>query len=379
MGTRISELDGLRAIAIAAVIVSHYRAFADHFGHVTQFGWAGVDIFFVLSGFLITSILLRLKTAARPYRTFYARRMRRIFPPYYLLLAVVLGAAALSGVAPDHSAWHYICFLPSLMGTSGAIHHVGAVLTGRAAVHALWGTPALPVGGGGYLPLSIGASLGHLWSLSVEEWFYVIWAPLVLIASRTSTGIAIAAITAIAFLLRCLGFDDDSWYFMFVCRLDTLAVGAALALWYSRRGEVSERTRRRGDAIVSAAAVAAALLLLALLVRIRPVLGHEIRCSPLFAAFGTPLIGIATAGAIAWILRHQSSPHPLCRVLRSRPMVFVGTVSYTVYLVHVPMYYFATKLVPGSDWLSSGLAILLSLTVAAASWKYIESPLLSRG
>jgi len=379
MGTRISELDGLRAIAVASVIGSHYRVLAAHFARVTHFGLAGVDIFFVLSGFLITSILLRMKTTARPYRTFYARRIRRIFPPYYLLLAAVLGAAALSGETPSRSAWYYVCFLSSLTGTSAAIHRAGAVLTGQVGVYSLLGHSVLPASQVGDLPVSIGGCLTHLWSLSVEEWFYVIWAPLVLTASRALIAIAIVLITVAAFLLRCLGFDDNSWYFMFVCRLDTLAVGAALALWYSRRGEVSERMRRSGDAIVSAAAVAAALLLLALLVRIRPVLGHEIRCSPLFAAFGTPLIGIATAGAIAWILRHQSSPHPLCRVLRSRPMVFVGTVSYTVYLVHVPMYYFATKLVPGSDWLSSGLAILLSLTVAAASWKYIESPLLSRG
>jgi peptidoglycan/LPS O-acetylase OafA/YrhL len=379
MGTRIYELDGLRAIAIALVIGSHYRAFAANFGHVTQFGWMGVDIFFVLSGYLITSILLRVKTAARPYRTFYARRIRRIFPPYYLVLVAVFGAAVLSGVPPVHSALYYVYFLPSLIGTSDMVHHAVAVLTGRVAVPSLLGTPALPMSLVGYVAFSIGDCLGHLWSLSVEEWFYVIWAPLVLTTSRTLTGIAIGAIAATAFLLRWLGFHDYSWYFRFACRLDTLAVGAALALWYSRRGEVSERMRRSGDAIVSAAAVAAALLLVALLAWIRPVLGREIRWSPLFAAFGTPLIGVATAGVIAWILRHQSSPHPLCRVLRSRPMVFVGTVSYTVYLVHVPLYYFAQWLVPGSDWLNSGLAIVLSLTVAAASWKYVESPLLSRG
>jgi peptidoglycan/LPS O-acetylase OafA/YrhL len=372
------ELDGLRAIAIALVMGCHYRAFADNFGHVTQFGWVGVDIFFVLSGYLITTILLRMKTAAKPYRTFYARRIRRIFPPYYLVLGVVLGLAALSGGPAEHGAAYYAFFLPSFHGTWGLLQRAGAVLMGRSPVPPLLALPWLPFNMSGYGAHSIGDCLGHMWSLSVEEWFYVIWAPLVLATSRKVTGMAIGAITAIALLLRWWGFLGFGWYFQFATRLDTLAVGAALAIWYSRREQLSDRWRRRGDAIVSAASIAAVLALAALLFRLRPVLGHEIRDSPLFAAFGTPLIGIATAGVIAWVLRHASSRHPVCRVLRLRPMVFVGTVSYTVYLVHVPLYFVARGVAHGSDWPSAGLAILLSLTAAAISWEYIEAPLLER-
>jgi len=378
MGTRISELDGLRAIAIALVMGCHYRAFANNFGHVTQFGWAGVDIFFVLSGFLITSILLRLKTAATPYRTFYGRRIRRIFPPYYLVLGVVLGLAALSGSAPPHGSPYYAFFLSSVDGTPGLLHRAGAVLMGRAPMPSLLAIPSLPLNMSGYGAQSIGECLGHLWSLSVEEWFYVIWAPLVLATSLTATGTALGAITAVALLLRWWGFAGFSWYFQFATRLDTLAVGAALAIWYSRRGQLSERMRRRGDAIVSAASIAAVLAMAALLLRLRPVLGHEVRDAPLFAAFGTPLIGIATAGAVAWVLRHASSSHPVCRVLRSPPMVYVGTVSYMLYLVHVPLYFAARLLTHDSEWLSAGLAIVLSLIAAAISWEYIEAPLLSR-
>jgi len=376
MGARISELDGLRAIAIALVMGCHYRAFAANFGQVTQFGWVGVDIFFVLSGFLITSILLRLKTARSPYRTFYSRRIRRIFPPYYLMLAAMFGLAALRG-GGSGAVWACALFMPSLVGTPGLILRAGAVLTGQAHAPSLLAFTLLPLREGGIAGHSIGASLAHLWSLSVEEWFYVIWAPLVLATSRTVTAIAICAITAVALMLRWWGFLDYGWYFLFACRLDTLAVGAALAIWYSRRGQVSERVRRRGDAIISAASIAAVLALAALLIGIRPVLGREIRDSPLFAAVGTPLIGVATAGLIAWLLRNASSRRPVCRVLRWPPMVFVGTVSYMIYLVHVPLYFAARTLAPGSDWLAAGLAVAFSLAAAAISWKYVESPLLS--
>src|SRR5215469_9274502 len=82
---RILELDGLRALAITAVMLFHFSPHHNHF----KLGWAGVDLFFVISGFLITGILLDLRTDPSPYRTFYWRRVLRIFPPYYAVLAAV--------------------------------------------------------------------------------------------------------------------------------------------------------------------------------------------------------------------------------------------------------------------------------------------------
>ncbi|HEX5284027.1 MAG TPA: acyltransferase family protein, partial [Bryocella sp.] len=80
--SRILELDGLRAIAILLVLGCHYPGFANRAKRLPEFGWVGVDIFFALSGYLITTILLGLRGRSAPYRTFYSRRAIRILPPY---------------------------------------------------------------------------------------------------------------------------------------------------------------------------------------------------------------------------------------------------------------------------------------------------------
>ena len=85
---RIREIDGIRAFAVMAVVATHYLNWIPYSG--AQFGWLGVDLFFVLSGFLITSILLELKHKDCYFRTFYARRAFRIFPPYFFVLAIYL-------------------------------------------------------------------------------------------------------------------------------------------------------------------------------------------------------------------------------------------------------------------------------------------------
>src|ERR1035438_8597101 len=86
---RIKELDGLRAIAILLVLGCHYQGFAPLLYGLPEFGWFGVDIFFVLSGYLITTILLGLRDQPKPYQTFYSRRAIRIFPPYFAALVPV--------------------------------------------------------------------------------------------------------------------------------------------------------------------------------------------------------------------------------------------------------------------------------------------------
>src|SRR5208282_5147788 len=91
---RIPELDGLRAIAILLVIGCHYEVFARQLWGLPKFGWVGVDIFFVLSGFLITSVLLNLRGQEKPFKTFYARRFRRILPPYIAFMILLYAACA---------------------------------------------------------------------------------------------------------------------------------------------------------------------------------------------------------------------------------------------------------------------------------------------
>src|SRR5580704_17000760 len=91
--SRILELDGLRAIAILLVLGCHYPGYANHLWRIPEFGWIGVDIFFALSGYLITTILLGLRSRPTPYRTFYSRRLIRILPPYLVVTFFLFAVA----------------------------------------------------------------------------------------------------------------------------------------------------------------------------------------------------------------------------------------------------------------------------------------------
>lgn len=172
------------------------------------FGWCGVDLFFVLSGFLITGILIDTKETAHAFRNFYARRILRIFPLYYLTLAVyfhVLPAAArlLSGFhrfqrTEELWYWLYVCNWSPSIGTA----------------HAL---------------------LTHLWSLSIEEQFYLFWPLLVFTLSRRSVGRLCAAVIVLTpclrlgYLLTVVG-GGSLLYRITLFRIDTLAFGALCAL-----------------------------------------------------------------------------------------------------------------------------------------------------
>jgi peptidoglycan/LPS O-acetylase OafA/YrhL len=151
---RVAELDGLRGIAIAAVVFYHYAGASTPLARATgaQFGYLGVTLFFVLSGYLITGILLSMRPRSDYFRAFYARRALRIFPPYYLVLVVgLLLSVLIHGAQPT---WEWLtCFF-----YLSANIHVNP-------------SPAIP--------FAVYTGLAVTWSLSVEEQFYILWAPLV--------------------------------------------------------------------------------------------------------------------------------------------------------------------------------------------------------
>ncbi|HEY7856751.1 MAG TPA: acyltransferase, partial [Terriglobales bacterium] len=151
---RVAELDGLRAVAVGAVIAFHYTLNTHYASPVTGLGWIGVDLFFVLSGYLITSILLKAKARPAYFRTFYLRRTLRIFPVYFLLLATYAIAARVGGGPQPWSYW--------------AMH--AAFLSSTAEYFHFWAFAAPPFVYGG---------VTVLWTLSIEEQFYLLWAPVV--------------------------------------------------------------------------------------------------------------------------------------------------------------------------------------------------------
>ncbi|MBI2826649.1 MAG: acyltransferase [Planctomycetia bacterium] len=226
--SHILALDGLRGLAIIAVILCHVNhRFGGPFSQgvvdrpvamVFAGGWVGVDLFFVLSGFLITGILYEAKGCAGYFRNFYARRVLRIMPLYYGFLAVVV-AAQLWG-------WHeYVWF-----SRDGLLSLVTYTYNLRVAL------------GGDMI-----AGMHHFWSLAIEEHFYLLW-PLVVVAlSRRFLMHACLALGAISFLSRVAVVASGAWpltaFFFTPCRLDGLLAGSWVALAYKDQADW-ERLRR---------------------------------------------------------------------------------------------------------------------------------------
>lgn len=208
---RILALDGLRGVAILLVLLMHAgfpgiaidssvsAPLLHGYLWVALLGWCGVDVFFVLSGFLITGILVRAKGSPHYFRDFYARRALRIFPLYYLALLLVFVVLPRPAAAPDE-AWASCLYVQNwLYGTRGAFSDPARTIT---------------------------------WSLAIEEQFYLLWPALVLWTSarwlrRLCVAILVGAIALRAALL--LG-GAEHVYFLTPCRLDALAAGALLAV-----------------------------------------------------------------------------------------------------------------------------------------------------
>jgi peptidoglycan/LPS O-acetylase OafA/YrhL len=318
--------------------------------------WCGVDLFFVLSGFLITGILINAKGGSNYFGSFYARRALRIFPLYYGALAVVFWAA------------------PLLSSTSAAfeqeIRAQGWYWTYMVNVRtARDGWPAF-------------LGLAHFWSLAVEEQFYVFWPAVVLLCSRQALPRVCLGVMAGSLLLRTgMALTDRhlAAYVLMPARMDALAVGALLAaavrepLWWQ---EVRRWAQRAG-------VVAAGCLVVLFL--------EEGRLDQERTAVQT--IGFAfTAMVSAWLVVLALDGHehtPAARVLASRPLRALGRYSYGLYVFHHLMVFVIadhlqivqrTPRLAGSQLLGQMLFLVVataaSVAVALLSWHCWEEPFL---
>lgn len=325
---RIRQLDGLRAIAILMVLIEHSIR--------PPLFWVGVDIFFVLSGFLITSILLERKQERRSYFSyFYTRRVFRILPPY---LVAVLAAAIYYGPSFLHF-WPYFAFFG--MNFFVLAHRSNMILP--------------------------------FWSLAVEEQFYLLW-PLIVFAlsERRVFRVAVAGILFTP-LLRVLATPLISTYapvyFLTPFRADLLCAGAALAfLWRNHRRRVEDFGRR-----FSFLGVLAAFGCMAA-VQISP---HLRIVSNTRASNGLvySLSVLGSASLLLWALVGRGR---LYRTLMLAPLRYIGQVSYTVYLIHLIFF----GLVSGYTSHRIVIFVLgsaLSIAFAALSWKFMERPAIRQG
>lgn len=329
-----SDIDGVRAIAVMSVILAH-AGIAQVAG-----GFLGVDVFFVISGFLITTILTNdLEAGKYSLLTFYERRARRILPALLVVIAACVPFAV----------W---LMLPDFLQNFGQ-SVVATLLFSNNILLALTS---------GYWELeSAFKPLLHTWSLGVEEQFYVVF-PLALAAAwrfgRTAQIATIIAAGAISLVLSEYGWRHwpDAAFYLPVTRAWELMAGC-LTAYVARR-------ERSSDNLLSLASLAAIVLPM--------VLFDEHTPSPsLWSA--VPVLG--TVGVILF-----SRPGTVAyRLLSPRPVVFVGLISYSAYLWHQPLFAFAriASLEPPPLALNL-LLIAVTLALSVLSWRYVEVPFRDR-
>lgn len=334
------DIDGLRAIAVVAVLIFHASP------RWLRGGFVGVDIFFVISGYLISTIIFgSLAGKGFSYGEFYARRIRRLFPS----LLLVLGATLAFG-------WFVLL--------TDEFRQLGKHLVASAGFVqnlALWGEA-------GYFDTAAESKpLLHLWSLAVEEQFYIFW-PVLLGLAWWARGqwvklwMLVAAGLSFTLSIVLVFRAPDAAFYMPLARVWELAAGGVLA-WLSLRRQ-AHHTDRSGQWMSVAGLVLIVLGLFAI---------DRNKYFPGFWAL-LPVLGAClciAAGPGAWLNRH---------VLGSRPFVWIGLISYPLYLWHWPLLAYARVLEEGVDppravrFGALGVALLL----AWLSYRFVEKPLRHR-
>jgi peptidoglycan/LPS O-acetylase OafA/YrhL len=349
---RIKELDGLRGLAVLAVINQHYLSWFPATG--SHLGWLGVDLFFILSGFLITTILVNLRSSEHYFSEFYARRALRIFPPYFLGIAIYLGYSVHAGRAGSVNLWMQYLFYYTSLG-------VGQPSELNYAV-----PPAVMLG------------LGVLWSLSVEEIYYTLWAPLVRWTSRMTFTMILIGMVIVAPLLRWLMHTPNfPELYTFYCRMDALAMGSLLALVIGFRN-ANELVRDRLDRLLWLAAIVIGLIAVLFWGWL-----HGNRSNVLITTIGVSLADLSFALMTYTIIRKSGSSEWSMRLLRQRWLRSIGMISYSLYLFHYPILSIASSWVQAwglsrrpSAIVTVLVASITSLLIAYGLWYGLESPIL---
>ncbi len=332
---RLAALDGVRGVAVLAVVALH--------AGLASWGWIGVDIFFVLSGFLITGILLDAKPAAiggwEGYgKPFYMRRVLRIVPLAWAFLAALFLLAPALGLTPSvpfgEQVWYW-----------GFLSNGWLGFRSRTAWMA-----------------------GHFWSLAVEEQFYLVWPWLILATPRARLGRVLKSLLAVAPLARLaivllhlppqIGHVYEN---LTLTRMDGLLAGALVALLARESGGLARH--RRGSMIW----LTTCGTLFGLLHLYAPTkqIGYLLRYPAIagFAASGLLLLVSSPAGRGS-------------RLLGARWLAWLGTRSYGIYVIHLPvvMWLAARGLAP---WLVFVAGSSVTMALAAVSWVALERPFLS--
>jgi peptidoglycan/LPS O-acetylase OafA/YrhL len=323
---RIPELDALRGLA-SIVIVAYHLWFIQY-----PIAGTAVDLFFVMSGYLITTIILGQSTEPNFLKKFYIRRSLRIWPIYYL----------------------------GLFATVGLLAMLALPITSRGLIYALTYTQHIQ----DYFfqpTIEFSEAFRHTWTLAIEEQFYIIW-PLVIVVWGRKAIVPLACTFIVGALVgRSLGFSQ--W--ILLTRGDGLAMGGLLAL-------LLEPTKAH-DARFDPKKVLAFAALFAIGLRVLTLSRFGLN-ENLAQRMKTVSINLGYFALIGFVVLNAGSRS--LALLRDRRLVYLGQLSYGLYLYHHIIFYFVDHFSPASRVVADALKLSLSLGLAAFSWAYIEKPIL---
>jgi peptidoglycan/LPS O-acetylase OafA/YrhL len=343
---RVDYLDGIRAIAIAAVLSLHWLSWYSPFLHG---GSVGVDVFFVLSGFIITTMLWRSRGPARVGAAWWGFVRRRVIRLYPALLGLVVGAILLYAVTPS--------------APLGPLEVARRGLYSLTQGSAVW---AADQSGSFWLPAL--HPFGQTWSLAIEWYFYLLW-PLVVLAARArgvSAGrLAVGSlVTALLLYLAALPMNDFWFYFGPSARFAELLVGASLALWFQAAGAPAVGRGRITAAPWVALVVVGGITVFA-----------PAAHSPLYRFLEVPLVALATVVLIH--TGYSQADGPVHRLLSHRWLAGIGRCSYSLYLWHiVPMLLLEKAGLGLSRPVLGVLTVVATAVLTALSYRFLEQPFL---
>ena len=342
----IPQFDGVRGIAVLMVLIGH-SAFLERLPHAGMLEYArfSVDSYFVLSGFLITGILLDSKGSEHYFRNFYARRAVRIWPLYYLVLFLVFVVEPL--------------FVPATRATVASIWPAFAFYVQNLIYH-----DAYPFG------------LAATWSLALEEQFYMTWPLLVFFLKKRTLTIVLFSLFVMSLSFR-LGFYFRGAESGFVhqytfSRLDAITFGSLAALWLRSPSCTLVRWRSWSHRFLL---IGAAGTLLARIVMHRN-----------SSVVGYTFLGLLYTGLIGLILISDTRSSLLGRIFSARWLRYMGRISYGIYLLHFPLFILWARFVDNHNFLrfnavarnllAFGGQMLIATMAGAISWHFFEEPIL---
>ncbi len=336
------QLDSLRTLAVFAVMYYHFFQVSQE--GIVQLGYSGVTLFFVLSGFLITGILLKSREDIEKnhdfkshLKKFYARRMLRIFPLYYAV--VIIGTLLSLPKMHDTFVWN-------LTYTSNVYY----ALTG------VWDRPD-----------------AHFWTLSIEEQFYLVWPFIVLLAPRKYFLFSIQMAVLMSIVFRAMVYIrglDGILNLLTVGHTWALAAGAYLALFQREKPEQFQNLASKPAYNWGAACLVLVALITSGARFFFPVM------YPISSAF-PPLLAF-------WLIHRASIGFPgdVGRFLEWKPLIACGKISYGIYVYHLfipvllpPIFQFFHIAYPQNIYLLTAIFVVVSLIVAALSWHFFEKPI----